>query len=354
MRERSSSKKQSSSSSLGSSSAENKASSAVSPSSFYGTDSGSTSQKTPPPHPKRKSTAGSSHSKYFAPQTTSSQTSFREPELVDDSTHQASQSLMPENVASTAEWPADTNTNTNTNSGWPDDTQTWSLDNYQDQNSGWNIPQDEWSTGAWSTHAGVPIDGRNENEENVWWDRNDGIPLRPGPGRIPPRLVEEIHNNDHTLFAVSVSSPDIRLPAGGSSPSGEYTTCPLIRQTELTSILQLPLLYHLLPRRFMKQFHIPMPTIVESTTDGSCLFGSRPPCYLNWLDPLISRSIYSRCKKDDVRVQLASLKTYTNTHRIGRTTFTCIVTLLMLDSSHLASPVNPGKGTHGRKSLGGG
>lgn len=55
----------------------------------------------------------------------------------------------------------------------------------------------------------IPITGRQEHEENSWWDPNiRAANKRPGPGILPPVLLEQLHDSDHSLFSVSVTSLD--------------------------------------------------------------------------------------------------------------------------------------------------
>jgi len=78
-------------------------------------------------------------------------------------------------------------TNANTTAGW-------------DRNGGYLLEQNA---------VNVPITGRQELEESHWWDPNTrATHQRPGPGILPPALLEQLHDSEHSLFSVSVTSPD--------------------------------------------------------------------------------------------------------------------------------------------------
>lgn len=105
---------------------------------------------------------------------------------------------------------------TDTGGGWT--TEEWSRDfdlsawNNGGASSSWN---NNFSGGGYYSKdtADVPISGRSECEENNWWDADVRTAnKRPGPGMLPPILLDELHDSDHSLFSVSVTNPDVHPP----------------------------------------------------------------------------------------------------------------------------------------------
>lgn len=144
-----------------------------------------------------KARAGSSHTTYVPPNSPpptqrGKDTSYREPELVNDL--DAIPPLEPIN-----EWGV-----TTTSSGWD------SLG-----------PSGDWRSwdNRWSTNR-VDIDGRDEDEELKWSDPDVlAKAQRPGPGMLPPLVAQTLHNPDHTLYSVSASAPPPKpAPAASTSP----------------------------------------------------------------------------------------------------------------------------------------
>ena len=53
----------------------------------------------------------------------------------------------------------------------------------------------------------LAIDGRRNFEEDNWWNPAERERAnRPGPGMLPPVLAEHLHDTNHSLFCVNVSS----------------------------------------------------------------------------------------------------------------------------------------------------
>lgn len=96
------------------------------------------------------------------------------------------------------------------------------------------------ASGGWDNNAGttdfymtqgtfdIPISGRQDHEEKNWWDSSvQAANQRPGPGMLPPALLEELHDSDHSLFSVSVSNPPThptRQPSENPSISGSTSS----------------------------------------------------------------------------------------------------------------------------------
>lgn len=94
-------------------------------------------------------------------------------------------------------------TNANTTAGW-------------DRDGGYLLEQNA---------VNVPITGRQELEENHWWDRDTrATHQRPGHGILPPVLLEQLHDSEHSLFSVSVTSPDSSLRQSSDSPNTKNST----------------------------------------------------------------------------------------------------------------------------------
>ncbi|KAF8628269.1 hypothetical protein AX15_004037 [Amanita polypyramis BW_CC] len=132
---------------------------------------------------------------------------------------------------------ASTHDDTNWNSSWGTDIpRSWMAD---DLWANCGPPASAW-TGAENTPLGletldylsptknaeVPIDGRSTYEELNWWDESVREKFqRPGRGMLPPVLAHELHDPDHSIFSVTVTSPSIPLPTpGGLTPSNASET----------------------------------------------------------------------------------------------------------------------------------
>lgn len=117
----------------------------------------------------------------------------------------------------------------NNDSDWPNS--NWS----NDISKGWATDDSPWSAyppaSAWTNSAnstldlesleymsptkssGVQIDARSTYEELNWWDPSVRQKcLRPGPGMLPPLLAENLHDPEHSIFSVTVTSPNIQFP----------------------------------------------------------------------------------------------------------------------------------------------
>jgi ubiquitin carboxyl-terminal hydrolase 25/28 len=71
----------------------------------------------------------------------------------------------------------------------------------------------------------VTIDGRDDYEEAHWWDGSLRERIqRPGPGILPPLLAKQLHDPEHSLFSVNVSSPDTRMSSQTASLSSSAST----------------------------------------------------------------------------------------------------------------------------------
>ncbi|KXN88948.1 putative ubiquitin carboxyl-terminal hydrolase 2 [Leucoagaricus sp. SymC.cos] len=72
----------------------------------------------------------------------------------------------------------------------------------------------------------VPITGRQDHEEMRWWDPDTrAVNKRPGAGMLPPVLLENLHDSEHSLFSIVVSSPDIHpLRQPSENPNGPSPT----------------------------------------------------------------------------------------------------------------------------------
>lgn len=195
--------------------------SAVAPANFYGTPK-------VPTLPTRSSNIGSSHTAYIPPEEPpayGSSPGYREPELVTEDTMDSLPPLTPSDSQS-----------------WNDKVGTVPYDSQWQENSWAGADSTGWepynnpvsSAAAWETDRSanglgfdtmdymsapnkslvdVVIEGRDEFEEKNWWDASIRLRnLRPGPGMLPPVLAEELHDPDHSLFSVSVTPPDIRMP----------------------------------------------------------------------------------------------------------------------------------------------
>ncbi|KAF9566903.1 cysteine proteinase [Agrocybe pediades] len=194
----------------------------ISPASFYG-------NAKPPPLPSRPKNPGSSHTAYVAPppqyDSIDNSPEFREPELVADTTmeDQEPPPLIPP-------------TDTNNWSGVDVDNSAWSTagDAWENTTSDWQAT----STTYWPAKVGsvtttgydalgyassnldqnYPIDGRGSYEEMHWWNSEERARSnRPGPGVLPPILADELHDPNHSLFSVNITSTPPYAPVNPSA-----------------------------------------------------------------------------------------------------------------------------------------
>ncbi|KAG5635915.1 hypothetical protein H0H81_009677 [Sphagnurus paluster] len=198
--------------------------SAVAPASFYGTTK-------PPIPPTRSGTTGSSHTTFIRPDdppayaASSSTPAFREPELVTEEPMDSlstSTDWAGKSGAATF-WSSDSNS-------WPNAVDPWEeFSNKTSAADTWGpTGYDQMDYMSSKTFLDVTIDGRDDYEERNWWDPAlREKESRPGPGMLPTVLAEELHNPDHSLFSVIVTSPEVQpsnltassLPAVPNSPS---------------------------------------------------------------------------------------------------------------------------------------
>ncbi|KAG6836077.1 hypothetical protein H0H93_011620 [Arthromyces matolae] len=193
----------------------------VATSTFYGNSKA-------PPLPTRSHTIGSSHTTYVAPHQPppyrpSSATGFREPELVVEEPTPPASSSWKETPTIANSWES----NWNIADGWEQ-----SINKAAASPAWQNPPRDtfeHYDPMAFMSTSKSPLDvnitGRDDYEEKNWWDPAvRDMKSRPGPGMIPTMLAEALHNTDHTLFSVLVSSPEIKNPipsAASVDPSTE-------------------------------------------------------------------------------------------------------------------------------------
>lgn len=75
-----------------------------------------------------------------------------------------------------------------------------------------------------------PIEGRSKTEESLWWNAEERKRYnRPGPGILAPVLAEELHDTNHSLFFVNVTSPawtQVAPATPGPSSTRPSTTPP--------------------------------------------------------------------------------------------------------------------------------
>ncbi|OCB86190.1 cysteine proteinase [Sanghuangporus baumii] len=217
-------------------------STAVDPTSFYGTSSsvynrqasftsqevrnvqGNINAQSPPRAlpalPKRQNSAmGSSHTKYLPPQTSFGGT-YQEPTIDPINLYPSEpvpdlvQSSQFDPNAGSNVWPTTFNDVTGRSSGWGNEyntrlspAHTWGAEGDV------RLIEDAFA-------AEPPIDGRDLTMERRWWDLQvPGASGRPGPGMLPPRLVDNLHHPDHSLVTVTVTPPETltgSAPARGS------------------------------------------------------------------------------------------------------------------------------------------
>ncbi|EIW87195.1 cysteine proteinase [Coniophora puteana RWD-64-598 SS2] len=197
----------------------------VEPASFYATGSGH-----PPPLPSRpkNQNLGSQHTKIASISTPPptyhdlDHSSFREPQLVEEALigdDQIPDLIPPDNTSS---WAGSYHTrgrtmdrgNATDNTGWSGgggSGEAWETGPTPWDGS-WGGSNTYGASGWGSTVAPVTdIDGRDKDEEENWWDpavREQH--RRPGPGILPPRVAEYLHDPEHSLFSVSITPPDLK------------------------------------------------------------------------------------------------------------------------------------------------
>jgi len=187
----------------------------------------------PPPLPSRPKNLGSSHTAYVAPaqdppRYDSPTPGFREPELVEDTSIQEGDDMLPDLIPQEPSW--DSITSTYGNNGWNNENWTANTSNWENTTaSNWESgtgtkrdfdPMNYLSSSANRADLDFNIDGRNHREETHWWN-----PLerqkhrRPGPGFLPPVLAEELHDPNHSLFSVNVAGTPYQPSSSTSSSS---------------------------------------------------------------------------------------------------------------------------------------
>ncbi|THH10524.1 hypothetical protein EW146_g8349, partial [Bondarzewia mesenterica] len=205
----------------------------ISPTTFYGTQS-----QNPPPLPSRPTAVGSSTTSYYfssAPSQSKDSSPFREPELVSEDDHMPALASEQDTIPRPFQTYEQTPSTMDTSTDWTESAR-----------AGWGEePANHWSRPVndnnWETYGGVGsyasvltadkinIDGRDEDEENDWW--NVAVRekhRRPGSGILPPLLADKLHNPLHSLFSVSVSPPDIKIPSFlPSTPSSSSSSPPI-------------------------------------------------------------------------------------------------------------------------------
>jgi ubiquitin carboxyl-terminal hydrolase 25 len=177
------------------------ASSSVAPATFY----------QGPPLPTRPKSLGSNYTTYVSPEDPPPYSSshgrsptYREPELITEENDDNIPELVPSN-------------------GWSNDPAT----TWEDTDSWGPYPMDFTTT--IKSIPDIVIDGRDGFEEINWWDGSLRERLqRPGPGILPPLLAEQLHDPEHPLFSVNVTSPDIRMAGQAAAPSTPGSTSALV------------------------------------------------------------------------------------------------------------------------------
>ncbi|KAH9486398.1 putative ubiquitin carboxyl-terminal hydrolase 2 [Psilocybe cubensis] len=180
-------------------------------SSFYGTKA--------PPLPSRPKNPGSSHTAYVPPARYNSpsydgSSGYREPELVEDVADE--DDTLPDLIPQS---------DTNWASDIPEDNSVWQAHNWSSSLTDWensNTPSN-WAEKVHTTVGTTDysmdylnssriddftIDGRSHFEELNWWNPEERAKnKRPGFGILPPILAEELHDPNHSLFSVNITTP---------------------------------------------------------------------------------------------------------------------------------------------------
>lgn len=192
----------------------------IPPSSFY-------SSNTQASHslPSRPKNVGSSNTLAYTVVPDQHSNDYREPELV--TTQDDDGDSVPPLAA-----PNDTGGSWTTDS-W---NQNFDISQWTNANasSGWDNNFSGAGYYTSKTTDDVPISGRQEYEEKNWWDPEvRASNKRPGPGILPPVLLEELHDSDHSLFSVSVTNPDVHLRPPSENPNSSSPTPPGTSSTPL-------------------------------------------------------------------------------------------------------------------------
>ncbi|KZT63625.1 cysteine proteinase [Daedalea quercina L-15889] len=136
--------------------------------------------------------AGSSHTGYIPPNTPS----YREPQLVED-TPTLGHSKRPHQDANIADWSAEQSSYASWDPGWSGNSWT--------------------ESGGWPTSEGlrdIHISERDDFQELNWFNPTvHSTKPRPGPGILPPLLADELHDPDHALYSVNVTTRPFPAPA---------------------------------------------------------------------------------------------------------------------------------------------
>lgn len=208
----------------------------ITPNSFYGAHIPSTTSsapsarssrpRTPPPLPDRPKKAGSAHTTYIPASTPPADASdWREPELIEDTSPPPSSTLVRVDATSwdkpaypgggapapaTDAWGSATDYTAQDAIAWAAHASADGAD------SGWGNLEVLGAPGAASR---VKIEGRNEREEEHWWDADArAVARRPGAGALPPLLADVLVDALGTLYKPGLEPPEA---APGAGPSAE-------------------------------------------------------------------------------------------------------------------------------------
>jgi ubiquitin carboxyl-terminal hydrolase 25/28 len=99
------------------------------------------------------------------------------------------------------------------------------------------VDMDGWDNNGFS----LLEDGNNEK---MWWNASNRKALRPlGPGFLPVLTASKIHEESHTLMAITVTPPDLPI---GTVDTGSDTSRPFKqpRQSDVTSAVPHPNAYY--------------------------------------------------------------------------------------------------------------
>ncbi|EKM83956.1 hypothetical protein AGABI1DRAFT_67056 [Agaricus bisporus var. burnettii JB137-S8] len=165
----------------------------IPPSSFY-----STSQPQHRNSPSATVEPGSTFTSFIPPEEHAKD--YREPELV---------TAQDKDVDSA---PRSTDLSDTGGGGWTTD--EWNRDydvsawNNKGASSSWNDNFAGGNNYYSRSSIDVSINGRSEYEEKNWWDV--GVRTsnkRPGAGVLPPVLLEDVHDSEHSLFSINIIGP---------------------------------------------------------------------------------------------------------------------------------------------------
>ncbi|KIY50469.1 cysteine proteinase [Fistulina hepatica ATCC 64428] len=210
----------------------NLTSTAIPPATFYGTKAPALPllPRSTNPIVGKTDSLGSGHTVYAVdptspPPSYTSTSAYREPELVQDEPMDSEiPPLMPSPAYETGTW------GNTSRGGWDtgENTIDWGA---SQSNDAWNVNPSAMSWEAPTPNYSVQksllpdIDNRDLEEEENWWDR-DRCLTRPGPGFLPPVLVEDFHDVEHSLFSVSVDPPNTESSSSSSSSSSSTVGSP--------------------------------------------------------------------------------------------------------------------------------